>query len=53
MPMRQAGLQHQPVERDSSGDAVVAGAGQAALAAQLHQHVLAVGLVLQQLAGGG
>ena len=48
----QAGLQDQPVERDQR-QPVVAGRGQAALAAQLHQHALAVGLVVQQLAGGG
>ena len=45
---RQAGLQDQPVERDQR-QPIVAVAGQPALAAQLDQHALAVGLVLQQL----
>jgi hypothetical protein len=43
-----AGLQHQPVER-LEPDAVAAAAGKPALAPQLHQDVLAIGFVLEQL----
>ena len=44
-PQREPGLQDQPVEREKA-DLIIAAGGQAAFAAQLDQHALAVGAVL-------
>ncbi len=47
-PHRQPGLQHQAVD-ELEPRPIIAGAGEATLLAQLHQDILPVGLVLEQL----